>query len=136
MCPPSLLGVWPMRVGIDCDGTIDAAPRQFQSMMSALRAAGHVVTVVTGNSSPQVNAQDFAEKANYLNQLGCGECYDDLVVLAAHPAGETNDLHDRKAQWLMENHVHCFIDNSKQNCKAAVKAGVPLVLCPWASRED
>jgi len=125
-----------MRVALDLDGSIDAAPRQFQSLMSSLQAAGHTVTVVTGVSDTEVTPQDFVNKANYLNQLGCGQCYDDLVVLAAHPAGEVDDLHDRKAQWLTDNHVHVFVDNSRQNAKSAVAAGVPLVLVPWASRED
>jgi hypothetical protein len=59
-----------MKVAIDVDGCIDAAPRELQSLCSALIAAGHEVDVVTGNSDSPVTAQDRQEKLNYLNSLG------------------------------------------------------------------
>ena len=119
-----------MKVACDLDNTIDAAPQQMQSLMSALMAAGHRVTVVTGTQSDQATQQDFDDKANYLNSLGCGQSFDDLVVLAAPPG----DLANAKAEFLSANGYHVLIDNDKGNAKAATKAGVPLVLVPWASR--
>lgn len=121
-----------MRVAVDIDGTIDAAPRQLQSIMSALRACGHTIIVVTGSQQAPVTETDWSQKANYLNQLGCGACWDELVVLA-NPSGA--DLPDMKSQWLADNQVDVFIDNNVANCKAATAAGIPLVLCPWASKE-
>ena len=124
-----------MRVALDLDGTIDSCPREFQSIMSALQAASHTVTVVTGVEAAKVTKQDTEEKKNYLSALGCGQCYDELVILPHTPDGEDHDLHDEKAQWLIDNGVDVFFDNNSKNAKAAVKAGVPLVLVPWASKE-
>lgn len=117
-----------MRAAFDIDGSIDAAPKQFASLMQALKAAGHWVTVLTGSPVDPIPDTIWQEKANYLNELGCGECWDDLVVVSA-------PFDVSKAAWLADNDVDTLIDNDKGNCKAAVAAGVPLVLCPWASRE-
>lgn len=101
--------------------------------MSSLQAAGHVISVVTGVEN-KPSKQDTEDKANFLNALGCGECYDNLVVLDHSPDKDT-DLHDEKAKWLTDNGVDVFIDNNTKNAKAAIKAGVPLVLVPWATKE-
>lgn len=132
-----------MHVAVDLDGTIDAAPAVFQSLLAGLKAAGHVITVLTGASDKDttgVNVKEIAaNKKQYLDKLGLGEAYSQLVVLPqgkdvkATKAGDL-DLHDLKADWLKSNNVDLFIDNDKGNARAAVKAGVTLVLVPWATR--
>ena len=132
-----------MHVAVDLDGTLDSAPDLFLSLLSALKTSGHVITILTGASDKDttgVNVKEIAaQKKQYLNKLGLSEVYNQLVVLPqagdiqATKSGDM-DLHDLKADWLKENHVDLFIDNDKGNAKAAVKAGVRLVLVPWASR--
>src|ERR1035438_1065511 len=121
------MGLWVF----DIDGTLDCAPRQFQAMMAALQAAGHGVYVITGTPNDPVTQQDWQEKANYLNSLGCNN-YDVLVVLSA---SDKDTIADRKAQWLVANKADCLIDNDEANCQAASAAGIPCVITPWASRQ-
>ena len=119
-----------MRVAFDIDNTIDATPKQMQSMMSALKSAGHDVVILTGSDEFPLTQSTWDDKAHYLNTLGCGTCWDSMVVLS-HANGDTEDS---KAKWCADNSVDVLIDNSKENAKAATAAGVPLVLVPWASR--
>lgn len=111
-------------VAVDVDGTADAAPTIFLSLMQALRAAGHRVVVVTGSSASTVTQDELEAKATYLQNLGLGEAYDELVVIA-DPAPED------KAQWLKDNGADLLIDNRKATCKIAPC----LALCPWQTRE-
>ena len=119
-----------MRVAVDLDNTIDTNPKEFQSLMQALRAAGHVVTVLTGTGDEAATQEVWTEKCQYLATLGCGNCWDDMTVIAS-PGGPSSD---EKAKWCNEHGVDILIDNSKENAKAAIAAGVPLVLVPWATR--
>lgn len=114
---------------VDIDGTISAAPDQMQDMLSALKACGHRISVLTGCSSEPVTQQDFDDKANFLNKLGFGESYDDMTVIS-----NKGNLAKAKAQWCFDNSVDVLIDNNQSNCQQAVKTGIPLALCPWASR--
>jgi len=118
-----------MQVAFDLDNTIDAAPKQMQSMMSAFKAAGYKVVVLTGTEN-EVTETVWQAKANYLNELGCGACWTQLVVLAHGKNGPS----EVKAEWCKDNDVDVLIDNSKDNARAAIAAGVPLVLVPWATR--
>ena len=111
-----------MRVGFDIDGTIDADPANFQSLMSALRAAGHVVIVMTGCSSPQPTQQDLQDKIGYLNSLGLGHCWDQIVVFPAPP-------HKAKGKFCRDNNISILFDNSVPNAKHAAKYSTVLV--PW-----
>lgn len=119
-----------MKIAVDLDNCIDAAPKQFQSMLSAFMAAGHDVTILTGCANDPMTPDDWTEKANYLNSIGCGTCWDDMVILS-HANG---DLPNLKAKWCDDNSVDLLIDNSKDNARAATSAGIPLVLVPWATR--
>lgn len=121
-----------MRVAVDIDGTLDANPREMQSIMSSLAAAGHIVSIVTGTSDGPPTQQDFDNKAAYMANLGCAECWHDLTLIA-HPGG-TDQLAQVKAKWMIDNGVDVLIDNTVANVKAASAAGVDLVLVPWASR--
>ena len=119
-----------MKIALDLDNTIDAAPIQYASMMSAWKAAGHSVVVLTGTSGEPASLAVWQAKADYLQSLGCGACWTDLTVIAS----VDGDTADYKAEWCKENSVDVLIDNTKDNAKAAVSAGVPLVLVPWATR--
>ena len=119
-----------MRIAIDLDNTIDATPKQFQSMMSALIAGGNKVTVLTGTDGDVATQEIWDAKAQYLNSLGCGSCWTDMTVIP-HMNGNGPEL---KAQWCKDNGVDILIDNSKDNAKASIAVGVPLVLVPWATR--
>jgi hypothetical protein len=118
-----------MRVAVDIDGTLNAAPEQFVGLLSAIKGAGYRVSVVTGASDNPVTQQTFDDKANFLNELGLGQCYDDMTVISS-----VGDLAQKKAKWCVDQSVDILIDNSIPNAKAAVASGIPLVLVPWASR--
>ena len=120
-----------MRVAVDIDGTLDANPREFQSIMSALMAAGHIVSVITGTSDDSPTQQDFDNKCAYLTNLGMSECWNDMTLLSR---SSTQDLAVLKANWLVVNGCDVFVDNSIANIKAASMAGIALCLVPWASR--
>lgn len=115
------------KIAVDINGTIDAAPAVFESLLSALRAAGHQVVILTGCSAPKPTKQDVAEKAQLLESLGCGACYDKLVVFGDPP-------HKGKAKWCKKHNVDCLIDNSVKNAQLASK--YTTVLLPWASKVD
>ena len=119
-----------MKVAVDLDNTIDATPKQMQSLMSAFLAAGHSVVVLTGTAEDVATQEVWNDKQQYLNALGCSSCWSQLTVIAS-PDGSGSEA---KAKWCEDNGVDILIDNSKDNAKAATAAGVPLVLVPWASR--
>lgn len=115
-----------MLVAVDVDGSADSDPATFGSVMQALKAAGHQVAVLTGASSDHVTKNDLAEKCGYLNSLGLGHCWDQLVVFGDPP-------HKAKAKWCAKHGVDLLIDNSTKTAKAA--AGACTVLVPWATKE-
>lgn len=115
-----------MLVAVDVDGTIDADPATFGSLMQALTAAGHRVAVLTGASGKKVTPDEVAAKADYLNELGVGHCYDRLVVFGDPP-------HKAKAKWCRKHGVSLLIDNSTKTAPLAAK--VTTVLVPWASAD-
>ena len=115
-----------MKVGIDIDGSADSAPKEFQSLMAALRAAGHKVVILTGVSSPKVTAQDVQEKENYLRELGLGESYDKLKVFSNPPS-------QAKAAYCAKHGIDILIDNNTKTARLADKYCVVLV--PWATRD-
>lgn len=120
-----------MLVAVDIDGTVDADPPMFLSLMSSLQAAGHTVIVVTGSQgvSQDELETDAVEKVGYLKSIGLDACYSEMVVLQADDDG----LPDEKARYLDERGCDLLIDNSKANAKAA--ADVCTVLVPWQSRQ-
>jgi acid phosphatase class B len=115
-----------MLAAFDVDGVIDAFPTQFLSIMQALRSAGHEVWVLTGTTGDTATDEDLANKKSYLESLGCGDCWDKLVVVPQpHP--------ENKASWIQENGIDILFDNSKHNAKAAKDLCPVLVL--WQTRE-
>lgn len=108
----------------DIDGTLDAAPAVFLSMMQALRAAGHHVAIATGSSTDTVTQEDIDRKESYLEHLGFGEAYDTLMVFP------DPDISDEKVTWLEEAHADLLVDNKKGTAKKAPC----LTLVPWKTR--
>lgn len=116
-----------MKVAFDLNGTIDADPVAYESLMSALMAAGHQVVVLTGCSAPKPTPKDYQEKAQLLESLGCGKCYDKLVLFGDPP-------HKAKAKWCKKHGVDILIDNSVKNAQLADK--FCTVLLPWNNKAD
>jgi len=116
-----------MKVALDINGTIDADPVDYESLMSALRAAGHQVVILTGCSSPKPTKADIKEKADYLQSIGCGHCYDKLKVFGDPP-------HEAKAKYCKKHHVDILIDNSVKNAQLASEHCT--VLLPWNDKQD
>lgn len=121
-----------MFVAFDLDGCVDSYPREMQSLMSALQAAGHHVEVVTGIQDKQPTQQALDEKAQYLASIGCGQCYDKLVVVN-YPAGG-KDVANNKVDYLVGAGCHVLVDNTIPNAKAATAAGL-LALVPWGAKQ-
>ena len=115
-----------MLAAFDLDGCIDAFPREMQTIMSSLKSNGHRVVVVTGTADDSASQEVFDEKTAYLLKLGCGECYDQLIVVA-HP---TKNISDMKADVLESIGADVLFDNRKKNAKEAPC----LALVPWQSR--
>lgn len=115
------------KIALDINGTIDSDPAVYESLMSALMAAGHQVVILTGCSSPKVTKQDIAEKKHLLESIGCGKCYDQLVVFPDPP-------HKAKAKWCQKHNVDMLIDNSVKNAQLASE--YCTVLLPWNNRAD
>lgn len=118
-----------MHVAFDIDGTLDQDPVNFESLCSALMAAGHRVSVVTGCSGDKVSAQDKADKASYLSQIGFerGAQYDKLKVFPDPP-------HKKKAKWCKKHNVAFLFDNSVKNAQLASE--YCTVLLPWNDKAD
>lgn len=117
-------------IACDVDGTITSAPQQFEMLLTALRAADHRVTILTGCSNSPVTKADFDAKVQLLSGLGCVGCWDYMVVFGCHG----DELAKAKAAWMKEHHVDLFFDNDERNVAAATPV-VPLVLLPWTTRK-
>ncbi len=116
-----------MKVGLDLNGTVDEDPATFQSLMSSLRAAGHQVVILTGCSAPKPTKADKREKKQLLEEIGCGHCYDKIVLFGDPP-------HKAKAKWIRKHHVDLYIDNSVANAQLA--APYTTVFLAWNDKVD
>ena len=122
-----------VRFCVDLDGTLDSFTAFFIPLLAAIKQADPTgaqvwVTVLTGvDHDPPVRPEEFDEKRQYLNELGYGQLYDELV-LVARPHDEN------KAMWVTDNDARALIDNSKANVKAMPASCLGL-LC-WQTRED
>ena len=116
-----------MIIACDIDGVISAAPEQMQTIMSGLRNEGHYVALISAiSSSPSASGNTWQSKCDFLNGVGF-TAWDELVTVEG-------DIPALKAQWCQDHAVQIFCDNDKRNAKAAVAAGIPLVLVPWETR--
>ncbi len=119
---------------VDLDGTADSAPQVFGAIMRGLRSQGWTVEILTGTTPDQsipVDSDGLALKIAKLKTLGLDDCYDAITLLGGNP----KELAKAKAAWCAEHDVAIFIDNRRLNVKQATKAGVPLALLVWATRE-
>lgn len=115
-----------MNVGFDIDGTIDAFPRVFQSLISALATAGHHVFIITGVDADTVTQADIEAKRLYLVSMGI-VTYTSLIVCPTPHA-------ENKARVIQEQDIELFIDNDKGNVKAAAKSGAVSLLL-WNAKQ-
>lgn len=121
----------PLKFAIDQDGTILSAPVQFRAIMCALKAAGHHITVLTGDTGGWPMGQaGWDKKYSMLESVGVTDCWDELVFI------ELTDqaLADAKGQWCAANGIAVLIDNTKANAQAAIDNRIPLALVPWETR--
>lgn len=130
-----------MHWAFDLDNTLDIAPAAMQSLLGALKAAAHQITIVTGSSDPVPDATVWGNKQEYLRANGFDSLYHWLVVIGDPP-------HQRKADfcanggWALGVHgkrervpkVDVLVDNSLQNARLASKHS--LVLVPWNAVQD
>lgn len=115
-----------MNVAVDIDGTVDAFPRVFQSLISALASAGHRVYIVTGIEADTVTQADVDAKTAYLASMGITMQF--AVIVCPTPHAEN------KADVIAQNDIVLLIDNSKANIKAAVAEGVCSFMV-WNAKE-
>ena len=106
-----------MTIGFDIDGTLDAFPTIIQHMMSAFKAAGDRIVILTGTDGTRVNQDQIDAKRTYLANMGVSsDLYDALIVCP--------DPHDvNKAKAVQSENILVIFDNDKANIKAAAKAG-------------
>lgn len=114
-----------MKIACDLDGAITAAPKKFAKLLGALHQAGEKITILTGGNPDK----DVDTKTGLLDDAGCADCYDQLVIV------DSNGVAENKAKWLVKNDIDVFIDNDLANCGTAVAAGVPLVLAVLTNDE-
>lgn len=108
-----------MKIACDLDGTITAAPKKFAKLLGDLHDAGEKITILTGGDPDE----DGPAKTTLLEEAGCADCYDDLVII------DKDGLAENKAEWCKKNDVDVFIDNDLANCGTVLASGgVPLVL--------
>jgi hypothetical protein len=125
-----------MHVAFDLDNTLDTSRIPMQSLVSALKAAGHTISNLTGCSNPTPTAVQIKEKVEYLEALGFGDLWDWLVVIGDPP-------HERKAEIVHHGApgqdgglppVDILFDNSLHNARLASKHC--LVMVPWNTVQD
>lgn len=112
---------------IDIDGTISADPSAFCDLMCALKAGGNIVCILTGTGKGGPSGATMQSKLDYLQSVGVTKCWDNIALV-------TGDIPMQKALWCQQHNVDVVIDNDKDNAKALIAAGIPLVLVPWATR--
>jgi hypothetical protein len=117
-----------MIISCDIDGVISAAPEQMQTILEGLRNDGHYIAIISAcENDPSPSGNTWQSKYEFLTSVGV-TAWDELVTV-------TGDIPKMKAQWNSDHAVQIFIDNNVQNAKASVKAGIPLVLVPWESKQ-
>ena len=116
-----------MNVAFDLDGTLDTSPYVMQALVSALHAAGHKITVMTGASEATPSAAMVKQKWSALKQLGLADLINELVVIGDPP-------HAQKAALCKKLKVDLLVDNSVQNAKLCSEHC--LVMLPWNTKVD
>lgn len=104
---------------VDLHGTITKAPDLMRELLGTLRAAGWEVHVLTGEPDDSAKAEHIEKDMAILSELGLGDCYDQIAVVA----NPKNHVAKLKVQYMKRVGAVLLIDNLKENCKAAKKAG-------------
>jgi hypothetical protein len=90
---------------LDVDGTINAAPAMFATLMRSLKAGGAQVTVLTANK----------DAGKILASLGMADCYDAIV----HVDGEgLDEIAEAKRSYCQSAGVDLCVDDTSQNVVA------------------
>jgi hypothetical protein len=116
-------------VCVDLNDTITAYPEQMKLLMESLQAAGHEVHVLSGWEAEHADETALKEKQAQLEELGCGSCYDKLVVVA----DPKNHVAEQKCNYMRHVGSEILVDNNRKNGKAARKAGF-LALRPQGTK--
>ena len=105
----------------DLNGTISSTPELMKSLMKGLRDAGHEVHILSGTHHDPATDADVREKMDLLNKCGLfhGDDFDKLVAVS----GPESNVPARKVDYMRHINAAGLVDNSKQNIKAARKAG-------------
>jgi acid phosphatase class B len=103
----------------DLDGTITEWPSYCRALMCALQDAGHEVHILTGWKGEVVTDAVIRDKQALLDAFQI-TCYSKLVVVAQ----PENNVADQKVEYMRQSNAHVLVDNDKENCKAAKKAGL------------
>lgn len=111
----------------DIDGTIDAFPGLFRTIMTALHNAGCQVLVLTGSDDNAVTQQDIDDKRSYLGALGINASVYDGLIVCPKPVA------DNKAQAIKDHDIDVLFDNDVKNAKACKPECAVLLL--WNSKE-
>jgi hypothetical protein len=106
-------------VCVDLNDTISAYPEEMGQLMRAYRAAGHEVHVLSGWKAESAGPEALEEKTCQLNDLGVGDAYDKLIVVA----DPKNDVAEQKVNYMRHVGSTTLVDNSRKNGKKARKAG-------------
>ena len=87
--------------------------------MECLQAGGVQVHIVSGWEAEHADQEALEVKRQQLEDLGCGHCYDKLVVVA----DPENDVAHQKVNYMRHVGASTLVDNDRANGKAARKAG-------------
>ena len=116
-------------VAVDLNDTVSAYPQEMKLLMESLRAAGHEVHVLSGWEADHADDEALEQKRKQLEDLGCADCYDKLVVVA----DPKNHVAEQKVNYMRHVGSKILIDNNRKNGKAARKAGF-LALRPQGTK--
>ena len=122
-----------MRFAVDLDGTADSFTAFFIPLLAAIKQADPTgqqvwVTVLTGvDHDPPVRPEEFDEKRQYLDELGYGQLYDELVLVSRPHA-------ENKSMWCTDNDARALFDNDKANVKALPQSCAGFLV--WQTREN
>jgi hypothetical protein len=117
-----------VNVAIDVKGTADAFPHQMSELMSALKAAGNGVVILTGVEKDRVGQADVDTVRSYLDQCGITPAMYDQIIVCPRPHPK------HKVQAMKDNDIDLLVDNKKSSARKATKAGL-MAMVPWATRE-
>lgn len=103
-----------MRLGLDLDSTITAAPKMFKALAEAVRADKGTVHVITGHDDNEgpITPKHYQDVKEILDNLGVPY---DIIYIAPEP------LPANKAAYCKKVGIDFFIDDNKKNVKAVRK---------------